>query len=182
MTWHLILRRSIAILLIIAAGCFILSFALRSRSQRTSTVGRRPIHQRYVDPDTSCGPVSLAVVSEYLGVPGTIAGFHTTTKAGSLGVCSMTDLRRAAREHGLAALAVCYDPKRPPSHSLPMILFLDGHHFVTALPGPVGRLVLVDPPAKPSTITWSSLQGRWKGEALIVSRSETENIAAVAQH
>ncbi len=121
----------------------------------SGTAERRPAHgERFIDPETSCGPVSLAVVSEYLGQPGTIARFHAATNAGELGVCSMKDLLRAARGHGLTA---------------------------TALPGRDGAVVLVDPPARPTSVPWSTLKGRWKGEAVVVGRSEADVRVALAR-
>ncbi len=148
----------------------------------SGTAERRPAHgERFIDPETSCGPVSLAVVSEYLGQPGTIARFHAATNAGELGVCSMKDLLRAARGHGLTATAVRYDPAIPPSHQLPMILYVDDFHFVAALPGRDGAVVLVDPPARPTSVPWSTLKGRWKGEAVVVGRSEADVRVALAR-
>ena len=92
----------------------------------------------------------------------------------------MKDLLRAAREHGLAATAVRYDPRRPPTHRLPMILFVDGYHFLTALPGRDGEVVLVDPPSQPVSAPWSSLEGRWRGEAVVLGRAESEIRTALA--
>jgi ABC-type bacteriocin/lantibiotic exporter with double-glycine peptidase domain len=136
-------------------------------------------HKRPVDTETSCGPVSLAVVAEYLGKPSTIAEFHRATRAGDLGTCSIADLRRALKERGLASTAVRYDPRRPPTHRLPMILFVEGHHFLAALPGQAGRVVIVDAPEEPVVVDWTTLASRWRGEALVVGLDEPDVVAAL---
>jgi len=127
------------------------------------------------DPATSCGPVSLAVVSHYLGKPATIAELHAETGAGRLGHCSISDLLRALEHRGFSASAIRYPASRPPKHNLPMILHVDGDHFVVA----IGRLadddvVVVDPPLTPRIMHWSDLASRWRGDAVVVAGSEAE--------
>lgn len=129
-------------------------------------------HVRDVDPETSCGPVSLAVVSRLLGKTTPIARFHEDVGAGDLGYYSMTDLLRALRRNGFAAAAVRFNPDRPPSSQLPLILHVDSHHFLTALPRRDGRTVLVDPPNGPTVVDWSELKARWSGNAVIVGPTE----------
>ncbi len=132
------------------------------------------------DPDASCGPVSLAVVAEYLDRPATIRELNDATRAGELGACSFADLLRALRERGFAAEALRYDSGRPPSHRLPMVLFVDGHHFFAALPGRAGRVVIVDPPREPVDTDWADLTNRWQGEAILVALDETTLRRAIA--
>ena len=136
---------------------------------------------RNLDPETSCGPVSLAVVSEYLGRPVPIATFHEATSAGELEVCSMADLLRALRRYGFSAKAVRYELGLTPGHRLPMILFVDGNHFLAALPGRQGEVVIVDPPLEASTVEWSGLRPRWHGEAVVVGLSDDEVNLAVPE-
>lgn len=131
-------------------------------------------HQRspQTDPSTSCGPVSVAVVSHYLGAPGTIAQFHRETRAGQLGHCSMSDLLRALRLQGFAAEALHYPGGVAPGHGLPMILHVDHDHFLVAIGVPSGRVVLLDPPRQPAMLRWSDLSERWDGSAIVVAKSE----------
>lgn len=132
------------------------------------------------DPETSCGPASLAVVSEYLGRPIPIVVFHEAAGAGDLGVCSVADLLRALRQHGFSAKAVRYRAGSAPGHRLPMVIFVDGNHFLVALPGPRGKVVIVDPPLEPSVVQWSQLAPRWHGEAVIVGLSDDDVRLALA--
>ena len=143
--------------------------------------GRGHERGRFVDSETSCGPVSLAVVTHLLGRPVPISVFHEETGAGALGVCSIADLRRALESHGFAATAVRYDPREPPTHRLPMILFVDQYHFAAALPAPNGKVVVVDPPVEPAAIAWRTLARRWQGEALVVGRSGADVEHALAR-
>lgn len=121
-----------------------------------------------VDPETSCRPVTLAIASQYLGRKVSIGEFHHATQAGDLGVCSFSDLIRALRQYGFNATALRYD-KPPAIHGdAPLILWVDGGHYVVALPGPGDGIVIVDPPNEPRIAHWSELAGRWKGEAISV--------------
>jgi len=144
------------------------------RWARTRTTAGHKISSVDMDPGTSCGPASLAVVSEYLGRPATISDFHEKTGAGNLGACSFDDLVRALTGHGLSAVAVRYEVSRPPRHRLPLILFVDGDHFLSALPGARGTVVIVDPPHLPWKTSWTDLSARWRGEAVVVARNPSE--------
>jgi len=169
-------RWSLAVLTCLSLVALVVRLAVQPRNR---TAPHRHNLERTIDPETSCGPVSLAVASEYLGRPATIAWFHRSTQAGDLGVCSVSDLLRASREHGLAATAVRFDPRHPPTHRLPMILFVDGFHFLTALPAPVAGVIIIDPPATPKAMPWSSLAERWNGEAVVIGHDEAEVRLAV---
>lgn len=135
---------------------------------------------RPVDPETSCGPASLAIVAEYLGRPVTLSDFHEETRAGAIGVSSLADLVRALRSRGFSATAVRYNPSTPPTHQLPMVLFVDGHHFLAALPGPLGQVVIVDPPAEPKRQAWSEIGERWNGESVVVGLKSDEVEKAIS--
>jgi ABC-type bacteriocin/lantibiotic exporter with double-glycine peptidase domain len=126
--------------------------------------------------------VCLAVASTYLERPVSIATFHSLTRSGELGVCSIADLLRALREQGFSARAVRYDPTCPPSHRLPMILHVDRYHFLTAIPASDKRAVLVDPPDEPRVVSWDSLAKRWRGEAVVVGRSDAEVRIALSRN
>lgn len=153
--------------------CFFVVALLSVATLRSPTKAEhRHDRPRQVDPETSCGPVSLAVVSHALGQPISIATFHKATQAGELGTCSMADLTRALRQNGFAAKAVRYDPAHPPASRLPLVLLLDGFHFVAALPRPDRRLTLIDPPSEPRVVAWPDLRDRWRGEAVVVGPSE----------
>lgn len=130
--------------------------------------------RRYIDPATSCGPVALAVISRVLDRPGTIAAFHELTGSGELGVCSLADLERAIEHHGLAATAVRHNPQRPPRHRLPMVLYVDGRHFLAALPAGADRVIVLDPPSEPRVRLWAELRTRWRGEALVIGATEAD--------
>lgn len=136
------------------------------------------VHQRIagrrVDPATSCGPASLAVVSTLLGSPIPIADLHADTHAGEIGVCSFQDMKISLLKHGFCAEAIRYDPRHPPSHELPLILHVDDSHFLVALPVRGDRCILIDPPDEPRVVGWASLGGRWKGDAIIVSRNDSD--------
>jgi ABC-type bacteriocin/lantibiotic exporter with double-glycine peptidase domain len=96
---------------------------------------------------------------------------HTESHAGSLGICSFTDLVTTLRSHGLKATAV--NIKKIPVNAFtnPMILFVDGDHFLTVLPitGSHDELVVIDPPRAPYQMSWSAMKARWNGDAIVVS-------------
>jgi len=140
--------------------------------------GERKVGSRY-DPETSCGPVCLAVVSQYLEKPTSIEEFHYLTHAGDLGVCGFTELLHALSQKGLSAVGVRYDRKRPPRHRLPMILYVDGDHFLVAIPGAARRVCLIDMPDDPRVMTWEQVFLRWEGEAVVVGLNDTDVKAAL---
>jgi ABC-type bacteriocin/lantibiotic exporter with double-glycine peptidase domain len=137
---------------------------------------------RVADPSTSCGPVSLVVVSELLGKPLTISECHVATGAGEAGTCSMKDLLHAVRTFGFSAKAVRYDRRRPPVHRLPMILFVDGSHFLTAVTDREGNVILIDPPLESKSVAWSDLYPRWRGEAIVVGLREQDVTTALEKN
>ena len=159
--------RSVCTTVAIVVLCTVVFTAalLVPRNQRPNRALRR---NPALDPQTSCGPVSLAIVTCYLGAPVPLRELHAETRAGEMGVCSMADLIQVLRKHGFSATAVKYKSHYVGNHGGPMILFVDGNHFLTAVPGHSGRVVLIDPPAEPVTTTWSALSRRWTGEAIIV--------------
>lgn len=131
--------------------------------------------RKNIDPQTSCGPVCLALVTEALGKhEWSITQFHEKSRAGDIGMCSMGELVRVLREEGFAAQAVRYEGNDLPDHTLPSILFLDGEHFVTALPVKGGQIVVLDPPNQLKVTTWSALRPRWSGEAVVAALNDDE--------
>jgi len=158
-----------------AIACFgiVLAAAIHSRNN----MGRRHPHSHFIpastDPDASCGPVSLSVVSHYFNSPVEIGVFNRLTNAGESGVCSMEDLRFALRNQGYEAIAIRYPKGRVPAHRLPMILYVDRNHFLTTIPVDNGAIV-IDPPNSPYFSDWRSLEERWTGESLVASPSSAE--------
>jgi ABC-type bacteriocin/lantibiotic exporter with double-glycine peptidase domain len=170
--------------LLVCAACAVGLLAVGLLVSQSSRLQMSRVHRhssRSIDPQTSCGPVSLAVVSRYLDRPVSISEYNADTHAGDLGVCSMADLVHALKKHGFAAVPVRYDgTRRPPPHSQPMILYVNSGHFMSVFPSVGGRIVIVDPPSEPKLADWSDLLPHWKGEAVVVGRSETDLQAALA--
>ena len=133
-----------------------------------------------VDPTTSCGPVSLAVVSNWLGASREIDSINRLMNIGDSGASSLLDLRTAAKRMGYAAEAVHVDPRGPLPENIPLILHLHDNHFAAAIALGRTRLALVDPPAEARVLTLSQLRGDWGGVALLVARSESDLLAALA--
>lgn len=168
-----------SVLAVIGLAALLVASRLMSRESGVEHALHSP---RNVDPNTSCGPVALAVVARVLDRPGTIANFHASTGSGNLGVCSLDDLERAIEAHGLSGAAIRLDPRRPPRHRLPMVLFVDGNHFVTAVPAVDPKhVVILDPPSEPQLAPWSDLYPRWRGEALLVGHSAAELEIALSE-
>ncbi len=65
-------RRLIPAAIVALLAAPLLLFAIRPKDANDQGSHPHGPGLRRVDPETSCGPVSLAVVSEYLGQPGTI--------------------------------------------------------------------------------------------------------------
>lgn len=86
----------IVVLVGVAIACFI------PTGHRRPSVQQAVSHRRIVlDPETSCGPVALSLISRYLGNPIKIAEFHQSTKAGKLGVCSISKFQNLPAASGI---------------------------------------------------------------------------------
>lgn len=131
------------------------------------------------DPEASCGPVSLAVASYWCRSPATIERLNALCRVGESGTTSLLDLQKAATALGLEAKAVRLETPRPLPWKLPMILHLNGDHFVPALPIDDHKMVLVDLPGEPKVWDARSLAGDWRGVALLLSPSSAEMAAAL---
>lgn len=123
-----------------------------------------------ISSDTSCGPVALAAISQYLGSPVSIEKFHELTNSGELGTCSFLDLQRALKTTGFVATSLRFNDRHPRNVSDPMILFVESNHFVAAIPINQ-KVIVIDPPKNPRVYEWSDLKDVWKGEAILVQKN-----------
>ena len=127
-----------------------------------------------VDPATSCGPVSLSLVTYWLAHATAVDDLNELTRAFDSGICSLQDLKLATTSIGLTAETVRVDPARPLSWTLPTIVYLHGNHFVATLPITGSKLVFADPPNSPEVIDIQGLADKWDGTALVVASSQDE--------
>lgn len=172
---HWVMRSLLGVATAMVVG--VVSFILVARADRARPGESAVPHNhglRHIDPATSCGPVSLAIASHLLERPATLERCNESTKAGELGVCSMADLVRAAPEVGLFGIAVRLDAESAARLRLPMILFVDGHHFLTAYPAQEDRVILIDSPSEPAQSSWAEVGSRWNGEAVVIGPNERE--------
>jgi ABC-type bacteriocin/lantibiotic exporter with double-glycine peptidase domain len=134
-----------------------------------------------VDPDTSCGVISLAVVGRWLDVSKGIQELNRIVRIGESGTCSLLDLRDAANTIGLSAVAVRLNPLVPMPVNQPVILHMHDNHFVAALPLDQDYLVFVDLPAEPKVLHRKELTEDWKGAALVLGRRREDVKLALAK-
>lgn len=134
----------------------------------------RVLNYPMIDPNTSCGPVSLAVVSHWLNSPGTIEHFTHLAKAEETGISSLYDLKYAANQSNLRAECVRLDPRRSIPWRLPMILHIHNNHYVAAIPIDGDHLVFTDPPQSPYIVNRKMILGDWNGVALVLASSQSE--------
>jgi ABC-type bacteriocin/lantibiotic exporter with double-glycine peptidase domain len=123
------------------------------------------------DPRTSCGPVSLAVVSHLLGTPISIEEFNRLTGVGPTGTTSMLDLKRALEAKGFRVSAKRFGPRSPLPAEGVMILHLRRSHFLVALPVEGERAIVVDLPKPVAVSTRKTLSEQWTGAALLASQA-----------
>ena len=140
----------------------------------TSRTKSRALIFPMVDPNTSCGPVSLAMASHWLNSPKTIEHFTRLSKAQETGISSLHDLKSAANQSNMTAESVRLDPRRSIPWRLPMILHLHHNHYVAALPIDGDHLVLADPPQSPIIVNRNTILGDWNGVALVLASSQSE--------
>lgn len=118
--------------------------------------------------------MSLAIVSRLLGRPGTLEEFNRRTSVGVSGLTTMEDLRRASEKSGLAAAGVSLPAGHVPSTKLPMILHVNGQHFLVGIPLPHERWVIVDPPARPRVVSHDLVRPVWEGNALLLASGKEQ--------
>lgn len=156
---------------IFIAGLSTLTLALMNRRGDSVDSASSPIA---TDPEASCGPVSLAVALRWLALPCELDELNRSARVTASGVTSLVDLERAAKAQGVVAQAVRIDPRRPLPWLLPMILHVNGNHFVAALPMDADTLVVVDLPREPRVRRCKELNSSWNGVALVLARTSDQ--------
>jgi ABC-type bacteriocin/lantibiotic exporter with double-glycine peptidase domain len=122
-----------------------------------------------IDPWTSCGPCSLKIIFELHNIDVDVRQLSLETKAYDISACSFSDLMAVASKHGLSAKAIRFNAIIPNDVG-PMIIYIDGAHFATAIPCGSNRIVVSDPPNKPYVTSIDDLRLHWSGEALIFTK------------
>jgi ABC-type bacteriocin/lantibiotic exporter with double-glycine peptidase domain len=87
----------------------------------------------------------------------------------------MAELVEALQHLGFSAKGVKLEPSSIERlSSSPVILHVDGSHFLVSLPVGDGTLVVVDPPHRVQAESVSAITSRWTGDAIVVQNTPDE--------
>ncbi len=171
-----LIDRAIVLSLLISAACCIISGAWYSIDQ-SNEVAAFDLNDLSVAErnQVSCGPISLAICAQLSGVciePRVLIKECNLTNKG----VSPDELERLAQNHGLVVRQVEWNWNQLISHSAPLMLHVNGTHFVAAHPGepkdssPKGEeSIRVYEPS--GAACWWSKEGlleKWDGVAMLV--------------
>jgi len=134
----------------------------------------------------ACGPVALAIAAQLSGVyvePAVLIAECELTPKGA----SPEDLERLAAKHGLRARQVRWDWNRLSSHTRPVVLHVDGTHYVVAHPGeprdtsPEGSdsIRIYEPVGAATWWSRRTLEDRWAGLAVVVEAQPSQDVLGV---
>ncbi len=125
--------------------------------------------RRAVAPDCPCGVVAAAVASRCVGRPIALDDVRRNMLVDPLGRTSMLELLRALQRLGVPATPAKLDAASLRAAATPAVLFVDGSHFVTAIPAAGRRVVLIDPPTAPTLVGPRELGRIRRGEAVLIA-------------
>jgi ABC-type bacteriocin/lantibiotic exporter with double-glycine peptidase domain len=119
--------------------------------------------------ENNCGPVALKMIFDHYKIPSTINEIETKVKLSDSGT-SMLALKDMSELKGLHAEGWRLTFEDLSKATLPVILFVNGNHFVVADSVKSDTLFFRDPLFGKLTIRINKLPERWNGETLIFKK------------
>lgn len=154
--FFLILFRLIFIFLLLV--CFFHSFPISAQSL----------------PDPLCGPKSLQVVFQKLGIKSSLEEISRISGYKDKEGTTMYGLYQAAKKKGLYAEGVKINLDEIAELKIPVIAYLWGDHFLIVEGTGTDTLIITDPPNKPYFTSKDKFQPFYSGFALFVSKNKRE--------
>ena len=113
-----------------------------------------------------CGPQTLQVICELLGVKSTIEELARLAGTDETGT-TMGGLYQAAKKKRLDPLAGEFTVQKLQEWNRPAIAFVKNNHFVVVESVVAGKLRILDPPRLPYQMTLREFTDVWEGHALM---------------
>lgn len=113
-----------------------------------------------------CGPQSLRVICQLFGIQTSVEELATFAATDSTGT-TINGLCRAAQQKGLNATIVKWAMKELKETALPVIVFVDGNHFLVVESVEEEQFRIWDASKPPMLISEHSLKQRWQGHTIV---------------
>ena len=124
---------------------------------------------RFQSGESTCGPASLAMIYEFYGLHVSEKDIINSVPISPAGT-TMFALFQHARKCGLNVMGERLCLKELKMCSFPVILFVNGRHFVVGDSISGGEVYLRDPAVGRVKLSESSFQKLWCGETLVFAR------------
>ena len=123
-------------------------------------------------PDPLCGPKSLQVVFQKLGVKSSLEEVSRLSGYNDKEGTTMSGLYQAARKKGFCAEGVKISLDEIANLKIPIIAYLWDNHFLVVEGTGTDTLIITDPPKEPQLIPKDKFQPFYSGFALIISKDK----------
>lgn len=121
---------------------------------------------RFIKGLNDCGPQTLQIICEILGVKSTVEELARLAGTDETGT-TMGGLYEAAEKKGLDPLGKKFTIQRIEELKCPAIAFVRNNHFVVVESVANGKLRILDPPKLPYQLTQHEFTDIWRGYALV---------------
>jgi ABC-type bacteriocin/lantibiotic exporter with double-glycine peptidase domain len=120
----------------------------------------------YKNIENKCGPIALKMIFDHYKIPSTLSEIETKVGLGKKGT-SMLALKEMSDSKGLYAEGWRLTLEDFLKTSFPVIIFVNGDHYVVADSVLSDRLFIRDPTLGRLTLSIKVLPKMWKGETLV---------------
>ena len=120
--------------------------------------------------DVLCGPRSLLVVCQRLGVRASLAELTGLCSYDEKNGTSMLGLQSAAKAKGLQAVGMKIGLDELAAFKDSIIAHLWDNHFVVLEPGDADTIIVTDPPGEPKAVKKDDFKKSYSGFALLIAK------------
>ena len=115
--------------------------------------------------ESDCGPLSLHVICMLFGIPSTVDELAELAKTDFSGT-TVANLCHAAKQKGLETTMTKWSIEELRVAASPVIVFVDGNHFMVVESFEQSTFQIWDVPAPPTIISERAFMLRWKGHVI----------------
>lgn len=123
----------------------------------------------------NCGPYSLLVMCQMLGIETTSKEMTKLADTDSQGITSMAGLVKALNAKGVNAKAVEMDLQDLRTVPLPAILHLTQEHYLVLLKFGEANVFVLDPPTRVFVATPEQISSVWSKRAVVISNAKFQS-------
>ena len=113
----------------------------------------------------NCGPLSLQVICMFHGIPSTVDELAVLARTDISGT-TVANLCTAAKQKGFETAMVKWSIEDLKAATAPVIVFVDGNHFMVVESFEQGMFKIWDVPEPAASISERAFRQRWKGHVI----------------